>query len=107
MKTFIALFLSLISLNLWAGDFQCRSYNRGTMIFTSARTQEVVIKDRFGNELEVVAYDRKEKITLMTEPTTEVTTFSQSETSFLKVYQQGDKISAAYDGDESFQCLVF
>ncbi len=109
MKKVLALIFSFLSFNLFAQgvhDYQCRSYNHGTMIFTNTRLQEVIVKDRFGNELEIISFDRTESIILMTEPETLVITFSQEATPFLKVSKQADKISAEFDGDASFQCMI-
>lgn len=51
MKSFILLTFSSVII---AADYQCFSYHPGMQVLANFDTGEIVIKDRFGNELDVI-----------------------------------------------------
>jgi hypothetical protein len=104
MKSMIAAALMLFSLRAMAADYQCFSYNTYKQILANTDTGTVIVKDRFGNELDVIGESTTNIRILATVPETVEVQFIKNDQVVVHIQEQGEFIHAVYGDDESFHC---
>lgn len=100
-----ALFMTL-SLSTMAADYQCFSYNTYKQILANSDTGTIIVKDRFGNELDVILEASTNIRILATTPETVEVQFIKNDDTVLILQEQGESIRAVYDVDDSFYCRI-
>lgn len=106
MKSFIAgVFLTFSSVII-AADYQCFSYHTGMQVLANSDTGEIVIKDRFGNELDIITNSTINITTLATIPETTQVLFVKDNDIVVIIHEQGDLIRGVYGADDSYQCRI-
>lgn len=106
MKSLIAGILLTFSSVLMASDYQCFSYNTGMQMLANSDTGEIVIKDRFGNELDVITDSTTNIRILATIPETTQVLFVKDNDTIVIIQEQGDSIRGVYGVDDSYQCHI-
>ncbi len=100
MKIMTLLFVGLFSASAFSSTFMCRSYNSGAIIIADTTKREIIVKDHFGNELNILdevdssALDSKLIFTREGE-----VVFS------IESYEDG-KLLGTFENDSSYQCFV-
>lgn len=107
MKAVLVTLLLAGAFSANASVFQCRSQKTALVLVASTSKREITLKDRFGNELDVLDEVESKTITLMTEPVTEETVFIRWGETVLVVSEQAGRVSAEYMDDSSFQCKKY
>lgn len=106
MKTVVAFILLTLSTALFAADYQCFSYQTGKQVRANSDTGEIVIKDRFGNELDVINEAQLNIRILATVPETVETHFVVENDTVLILQEQGEFIRGVFESDDSLQCRI-
>ena len=106
MKLIIAVTIWMISFSSMATDYQCFSYNTYQQMHANSDTGTIIIKDRFGNELDMILKATTMFRILSTVPETLELQFKKHEKIVLLIKEQGELIHAVYDDDESYRCRV-
>jgi hypothetical protein len=106
MKSIQALLLLTFSSVIMAADYQCFSYNTGMQVLANPDTGEIVIKDRFGNELDVITGLTTNVSILATTPETTQVLFVKDNDIVVIIHEQGDLIRGVYGVDDSYQCRI-
>lgn len=106
MKSIMAGILLTFSSMIMAADYQCFSYNTGMQVLANSDTGEIVIKDRFGNELDVITDSTTNIRILATIPETTQVLFVKDNDTIVIIQEQGDFIRGVYGVDDSYQCRM-
>jgi hypothetical protein len=106
MKSIQAILLLTFSSVIMAADYQCFSYNSGMQVLANSDTGEIVIKDRFGNELDVITNSTTNIRILATIPETTEVLFVKNNDIVVIIQEQGDLIHGVYGVDDSYQCRM-
>lgn len=106
MKSFIAFILLAFSSLVMAADYQCFSYNTGMQVLANSDSGEIVIKDRFGNELDVINQATMNIRILATIPETVEVFFMKGDDTVMIIREQGEIIHGVYEADDSYQCRI-
>lgn len=106
MKSFATFILLTFSSALMAADYQCFSYNTGMQVIANSDTGVIVVKDRFGNELDVITESTTNIRILATIPETTQLMFMKDSDIVVIIQEQGDSIHAVYGDDESYKCRL-
>lgn len=106
MKSFIAGILLTFSSVIMAVDYQCFSYHTGMQVLANSDIGEIVIKDRFGNELDVITDSTTNIRILATIPETTQVLFVKDNDIVVIIHEQGDSIRGVYGSDDSYQCRI-
>jgi len=104
VKSFAVFILLTFSTVVMASDYQCFSYNTGKQVIANSDTGLIVVKDRFGNELDVILDAGTSISVLSTYPETTQVLFEKDNDIVLIIQQQGESIQATYADDNSFRC---
>ena len=106
MKQLIFAAFMMISLSVSATDYQCFSYNTYEQMRANSDTGTIIIKDRFGNELDTILKAATNFRILSTVPVTLQLQFMKHNKIILHIEEQGEFIRAIYGDDESYHCRV-
>lgn len=106
MKIVMSALLMMLSLSTMAADYQCFSYNTHKQFLANSDTGTIIVKDRFGNELDVILGASSNIRILATVPETVEVQFIKNDETVAIIQEQGESIRAVYDADESFHCRL-
>lgn len=106
MKSFIAAILLTFSSVLMAADYQCFSYQTAMQVLANSDTGLIVIKDRFGNKLDVITDSTTNIRILATIPETTQVLFVKDNDTVVIVQEQGESIRGVYGADDSYRCRL-
>ena len=106
MKFFIAITLIVFSLSISASEFQCFSYHDSKQLLANSDNGTIIIKDRFGNELELIINSKITMNILTTTPETFELQFLQLDQVVLHILREVETIKAIYGNDDSFHCRI-
>jgi hypothetical protein len=101
--TFILFIFSSFSM---AMDYQCFSYQTGMQLLANSDTGLILIKDRFGNELDTIINSTTKTRVLATIPETTQVFFVKNNETVVIIQEQGDSIRGVFGVDDSFQCRL-
>ena len=96
----------MISFSAMAADYQCFSYQTGKQVLANSDTGMIIIKDRFGNELDVISETATNIKILATIPETLEVQFVKNDEAVVIILEQGEFIRAVFEADDSFYCRV-
>lgn len=106
MKALIALIIILAGFEAEAASvYMCRSYNTGSIVVVDLNTHYVIIKDRFGNELDALDEVNAEIRTMDTTPASTEILLTRKDEFVFKIVEQGATINGETKEDNSFQCF--
>ena len=106
MKSFIVGILLTFSSILMAADYQCFSYNTGKQVLANSDTGVIIVKDRFGNELDVITDSTTNIRILATIPETTQLFFMKDNDVVVIIQEQGSSINGVYENDDSYKCRL-
>jgi len=106
VKSFATFILLTFSSALMAADYQCISYNTGMQVLANSDTGVIVVKDRFGNELDVITESTTNIRILATIPETTQLIFMKDSDIVVIIQEQGESIRAVYGVDDSYKCRL-
>lgn len=100
MKIMTLLFVGFFSASAFSSTFMCRSYNSGAIIIADTTKREIIVKDRFGNELNIL--DEVDSSAL---DSTLIFTHEGEVVFSIESYEDG-KFLGTFENDISYQCFV-
>lgn len=100
MKIMTLLFIGLFSASAFSSTFMCRSYNTGALIIADTERREIIVKDRFGNELNIL-----DEVESSTVDSTLIFT-REGEVVFSVESSEDGKLLGTFENDSSYQCFV-
>nr|BDT28246.1 hypothetical protein BHI3_17120 [Bacteriovorax sp. HI3] len=100
MKIMTLLFIGLFSASAFSSTFMCRSYKTGALIIADTERREIIVKDRFGNELNIL-----DEVDSTAVDSTLIFTLEGEVVFSVESYEDG-KLLGTFENDSSYQCFV-
>ena len=107
MKALIIAISCLLSLSVSASVYQCRSYNTGRIIIANEELSQIILQDRFGNEVDVMDEVSFETDIIISDSVLiQTNVFNREGTLVFVLNEQDGKIKGTYQDDKSYQCKI-
>lgn len=104
MKSLVAFILLTLSSVSFSAEYQCFSYQTGKQVIANSDTGVIILKDRFGNELDVIDDVTMNIRILATIPETTEVLFVKENDTVMVIQEQGEFIRGVFSDDESYRC---
>ena len=106
MKSLVVAIMFSITTTAMASSYQCFSYQTGKQVLANSDTGLIILKDRFGNELDVIEEATLNIRILATIPETTELLFVKENDTVMIIQEQGDYIRGVFGVDDSYQCRI-